>query len=306
MFKAIFWFFRTIYLQSKFFLKLEWWEKRENIKLLILMMLILLGLRGKRNKISNTFFNLWDLPSFGKGLKKAVFSHNKMARVILDPKHKGVRAWEYGMLFSQVRIKKGLKVLDVGSGSSTLPFYLSKKGLRVTAFDLADDPLEKPNTDLLKLYPKVKYEKGSMLNLPFKSNTFDLVVCITAIEHLDYNFSKKEPIPYNTFLKHTKIALREMVRVLKKGGRLFLTSEVFFPNLQKTDRYPQAYFYPNRIGGVYKKDDFLKVFLNTLSNLKCLLIGKTDFNFDNILSNINRSNYRGRYFTTFSIYARKT
>lgn len=288
------WLHKTISSQTKYFLALENWERWQNIKFLLVVVLIGLGFRKKKKKISNTLYNLWDLLVFGDQLKKAVFFHNKMIRHMLDPKHKGIKAWEYGQFLSNVKFKRGMKVLDVGSGSSAMPFYLASKGMKVTAFDLEMSE-EQPNQELLKDFPNVEYKYGSMLKLPFKDKSFDLVTCISAIEHLNNN----QPLS-NKVVK----ALTEMIRVLKPKGRIFLTSDIYYHNLQKNDRFSQLHNY-KMIKAAFRKDDFQKVFLDTLFKLKCRLIGKENFNFEDILDKVDRSIYRGRYFTTFVIYAEK-
>ncbi|MEK6852429.1 MAG: class I SAM-dependent methyltransferase, partial [Nanoarchaeota archaeon] len=36
-----------------------------------------------------------------------------------------------------------------------------------------------------KLYPRLKITKGDIYKLPFKNNSFDLIVCTEVLEHLD-------------------------------------------------------------------------------------------------------------------------
>lgn len=287
--------------QLLFFSKTSFWEKRETIKFLALMGLTLLGYRKKINKSANHFFNLQDLPGFSQEIKKAVFFDLSLAKSILNPKHKGIKAWEYGLFISTISLKKGQKILDVGSGSCALPFLLSSIGANVTAFD-QENPEELPNGNLLSKYPHVSYHQGTMLKLPYNNNSFDLVLCLSSIEHLSIHQEKS--LPYSLFLENTQKALREMVRVLKPKGRLFLTSDLYIPALQKNDRWPQATAYP-RIVAAYEMKDFSQIFLDLLTQLKCSLVGKPDFNFADLMKDINRCIYRGRYFTTFSLYAKK-
>lgn len=251
----------------------------------------------------NSFFNLWQIPLFIPQLIKMIFFHQKMAKSILNPQHRGVRAWEYGLLLSRVPFKKGMKVLDLGSGGSALPFYLAKLGMKVTAFDL-EKPEERLNQSLMNKFPQVVYDHGSMLNLPYPNNSYDYVLSISAIEHLDFIPKLKKTLPYSVFISRVEKALSEMVRVLKPGGKLFLTSDIYYPNLQADDKFSSLHKF-KKIRAVFKKDDFEKVFLKTLNRLGCSLVGSIDFDFDKIKKDQSRSIYRGRFFTTFAIYAQK-
>lgn len=301
------WIFKTIYYQLKYLTKLSNWEKIQHLKFLWIFLLLLFGKKIKKKTNTNTFFNLNEILSFSHKLRQILFFHNKFLRVLLDPKQKGIRDWEYGLFLSKTKLKKGIKVLDLGAGSSALPYYLHSQGLNVTAFDL-EDPLEKPLESLSKKYPTLKYDRGTLTKLPYQNNSFDLVICITTIEHLDYNFKLKKPFSYTIFLQRTKISLSEIVRVLKKGGRLFITSDLYFPRKQQTDNYSQAYFYQGfrPIGAAFKAEDFSGIFLDTLQKLGCKLVGSTNYNFGQLEKDINRANFRGRFFTTFSLYAEKT
>lgn len=291
--------------QIPHFLAISRREKYENLKALFLLGLVLLGFKKEKTSIANTFFDLRDLPRFSQELRRLTRFDPKMAKMLLDPKHKGNRAWEYGLLLSHVSLKPGLRVLDVGSGGSALPFYLTQQGLDVIAFDLKT-PIERPNDNLLSSYGNTIYQYGSVLKLPFRNNYFDLVLCLSTIEHLDYDPSTRRVFPYHLFLKRIRRALSEIVRVLKPNGRLFLTSDAYLPEFQKNDRYSLSPLYHGKIGAAFRIEDFEDTFIHTLTDIGCSLIGQAQFNFDDLRRHIDRSNYRGRYFTTFALYAQKT
>lgn len=217
-----------------------------------------------------------------------------MAKKILNPKYGGIKGWEYGMLLHCCEFKKGAKILDVGTGGSLIPYYLAfKKGAEVTTFDL-DAATEKPKFSLN--HPDVSQAMGTMLSLPFVNGAFDGVLCISAIEHLDHgNYAK--------FLGDTKKAISELVRVTKPNGYIFLTSDIYFLRLQKTDRWDGAT--GAVIGTAYKQEDFEQIFLESFTQLNCRLTGGVDFNFDTVTQDFGRNIYRGRYFTTFALYAEK-
>ena len=95
------------------------------------------------------------------------------------------------------------ELLDAGCGTGWTSLKASERGATVTSMDVGPDLLEQ-----VKKKCKTKCVVGSVLNLPFKDNTFDIVVSTEVIEHVTD--------PY--------LAIREMYRVLKPGGVLALTT----------------------------------------------------------------------------------
>lgn len=107
-----------------------------------------------------------------------------------------------------------LSVLDVGCGVVPLGNWMSRRGHRV----MAVDPLEE-NIDFLVrndangFYSSdVRYRVASAERLPFDQETFDVVTCVSVLEHT---------IPGND-----RVALGEIGRVLRPQGRLVLTFDV--------------------------------------------------------------------------------
>lgn len=245
-------------------------------------------------RYTNTFFNLGDFLYLIPDLVALIFFHPQMAKKILNPKYLGIKGWEYASLLSAGTFKPGMNILDVGSGGSLTPYFLaSKKRVNVTTLDLKD-PSEKPKFSLID--SRVTSITGSMLHLPFKDKTFDLTLCLSAIEHLDEG-------NYSMFLRNTKKALSEIVRVTKSKGFIFMTSDIYYPQFQKTDKWDGAK--GKTVGTAYKKEDFERIFIKTFTQLGCEPVCDTDFHFDKLRSNFFRSIYRGRYFTTFRLYVQK-
>ncbi len=81
-------------------------------------------------------------------------------------------------LASQLNLHSNCKVLDVGSGVGGASRYLaSTYGCQVTGIDLSEEYClaAQALADCLGLSPKVTYQQGSALDMPFEDNTFDVV-----------------------------------------------------------------------------------------------------------------------------------
>lgn len=95
--------------------------------------------------------------------------------------------------------KQGLKILDAGCGEGILVEKYKKQGHDITGLDYN--------------YSSESIRQGDITAMPFENDSFDLILCLDVLEHID-------------ILSHEK-ALNEFQRVLKKKGQLILT----LPNL---------------------------------------------------------------------------
>lgn len=101
------------------------------------------------------------------------------------------------------------KFLDIGCGLGRHSIYMAEKGFNITALDLSEY-----GVDHLKKWAD---EKGlnintvvsDMLKLPFDDNSFDCIMAYNVIYHTDGEGFKN--------------IMKEIRRVLKPGGELFLT-----------------------------------------------------------------------------------
>lgn len=111
------------------------------------------------------------------------------------------------VVFEELLSKKDLqnkKFLEVGCGLGYFSNKASKLGAKVTGIDIGPKLVAMNK----KLTPSGQFLVSSASKLPFKDNTFDIVLSTEVIEHVD---KQKE-------------ALKEMTRVLKKGGVLVITT----------------------------------------------------------------------------------
>lgn len=231
-----------------------------------------------------------------------------------EPRIAGVRDWEYATLLGILHEREGRgrwRALDVGAGTSTFPHYLLRMSYvgEMTTLDLAQ-PLERAKGKQQHANG-VRRVEGSMLDLPLESDQFDLVTCISAIEHLDgdrkahaRNPADNLMLPYEEFLGRTRQALREMARVTAPGGLLYVTTDAFIPDLQQTDTWssPDG---SRPIWSAYHFEDIERTFVETVRAAGLELIGDSDYRAELLIDDPDRSSYRGRYFTTFAVAATK-
>lgn len=94
-------------------------------------------------------------------------------------------------------------LLDAGCGTGFFTLKAIERGAHVTAIDIAENLVKITN----KKTSLSNCIVGSLLNLPFKSCSFDIVISSEVIEHTDDPF----------------IATDELIRVLKPEGLLCIT-----------------------------------------------------------------------------------
>lgn len=130
-----------------------------------------------------------------------------------------IRKLEYGfaaeaIAAAQADAAQPLRVLDVGCGVVPFCNWVSRAGHAVTAIDpIAADIEFLLRSDLNQFYgSRVSYEAGSAERLRFSDKTFDVVTCLSVLEHIP---------PGND-----RVALWEVARVLKPDGLLIITLDV--------------------------------------------------------------------------------
>ncbi len=100
--------------------------------------------------------------------------------------------------------RPGMSVLDIGCGTGNYSLELARRGLRVTGLDISPGMLAKARAKAEAEGLPVEFVLGDAGQLPFRDNSFDGVISVSALE----------------FLPDPGAALREAYRVLKPCGRL--------------------------------------------------------------------------------------
>jgi len=107
-------------------------------------------------------------------------------------------------------IKRGNKALDLGCGTGRHTFFLLERGCNVIGVDISPKMLEV----LKRKAEERKYSLSLFLtdcnNLPFKTESFDVVISIYG------------PL---THLQNPANCIQEIMRVLKKGGKIVIGVE---------------------------------------------------------------------------------
>lgn len=110
--------------------------------------------------------------------------------------------WDLIRRLAQPRV--GKHALDVGCGTGQFSLRLEQLGLTVEALDASAEMLAIAR----KKSDAIAWRQGTAEALPYDDGAFDLVLSVTALE----------------FMADQSRALREMLRVLRPGGRLVIAT----------------------------------------------------------------------------------
>lgn len=115
-------------------------------------------------------------------------------------------------------LKSGDKILEVGAGTGAYSLYYADKGYDVNAIELVEanvDVMESKIKDGMK----INAIQGNALDLSmYEDNTFDVTLVLGPLYHL---FKKDEE----------EKAIREAIRVTKKGGKILVAFILFDLNM---------------------------------------------------------------------------
>lgn len=127
--------------------------------------------------------------------------------------------WREYREFDRIRplVAEGSRVLDVGCGISTILHALPGERIGIDALAESYKRLYDYPTD-------IQIEEASAEALPFGERFFDVVFCSNALDHMT----------------SPERALAEMRRVLRPGGKLVLTVEVFEGEAHRDPAHPHA------------------------------------------------------------------
>ena len=139
----------------------------------------------------------------------------------------GQNSWltvpEYRQFWAWLGLGADSRVLDVASGSGGPAMFLARSvGCRLTGIDINQHGVANANRLAAEqgLGERVRFLRGdASQQLPVDDASFDAVVCIDAINHLEDRAR----------------VLRELVRVLAHGGRLLFTDPIVVTGIVTSD-----------------------------------------------------------------------
>lgn len=107
-----------------------------------------------------------------------------------------------------IKARPGLPILDAGCGTGVHSIRAAKQGLSVIAVDVSSAALSEAKVRAKEhgLTSRIEFQRGDIRSLPFPDEAFHALFSWGVVIHIE----------------EIDVALRELVRVLKPGGRLAL------------------------------------------------------------------------------------
>jgi len=126
------------------------------------------------------------------------------------------RRWEHPLVIQLGQFASNHDVLDVGSLYTLFPAYISHLVGSMVVSDTFDWEDQSPTQNILswrtlieRVSRNTRIDTANIIDLPYQDNMFDRVMCTSVIEHV----------------MDDRKGMEEMMRVLKPGGLLIITTE---------------------------------------------------------------------------------
>ncbi len=161
------------------------------------------------------------------------------------------KAYEKPLEYFQDNLNEKDIVLDIGCGDGRLTALIAGRVKNVIAVDHQKFPLEMAGVICKHLgIDNIRFEQKDARNLGYKSESFDKVTCFDVIEHLPKEDSEK--------------MIKEITRVLKKDGWLFLTT----PNRKELRARIFGHKLIDKHYYEYSVEELKKIFENDFTEIK--------------------------------------
>ena len=155
------------------------------------------------------------------------------------------------------KIKEGDTVLDLGSGAGFDAFLAARvvgKTGKVIGIDMTEEMIEKAGANAKKYnYQNVEFKLGDIEDLPLPDNSLDVIISNCVI-NLAPNKEK---------------VFSEAFRVLKKGGRMYVSDIVLLKELGPEQKNNEELL-AGCVAGAILKDDYIEMVKNAGFGVKIL------------------------------------
>ncbi len=150
-------------------------------------------------------------------------------------------------LLEELNPRKGMKVLDIGSGNGETVLTIAEK-VKPTGKSVGVDfspegiALARERAKERRLESVTEFHQANAIELPFPDNTFDAVIseCVVCL------------------IQDKQKTLNEKVRVLKPGGRVIMHDVITWAPMPKAMREDQG-LYCSCVGGAVSIDEYVKM-----------------------------------------------
>jgi len=125
------------------------------------------------------------------------------------------------------------KILEIGAGSGKISYHLIQAGNDVISLDIDVNLFRRT------FFPdkKIQFLLANGISMPFKDETFDIVICNQVIEH----------IPESSQLN----LVTEIYRVLGKKGLVYLATPNKLWPVEPHTKLPLISYFPKKISDIY-------------------------------------------------------
>jgi len=126
------------------------------------------------------------------------YDHHWLNRYLFEPSH--------DLLTDELEHLKPARILDIGCGTGELAVRVAARGWEAVGVDLCEPMLHQACRKRNGGPGSVRFTAADSEHLPFTAGAFDVITCANSFHHYP----------------HQERVTREMFRVLRPGGRLFV------------------------------------------------------------------------------------
>ena len=136
---------------------------------------------------------------------------DNVKRIVTPGQQKLIYLFRLGSFGKSFQLGEGRKALDAGCGSGYNLVTLHLLGWDTYGFDISDALVANAEQNVKKYHSQAIIKKGTNQSIPFKENEFSMLLSMNSIHYAE---SEMEVCR----------AMEEFARVLKPGGRIYLTT----------------------------------------------------------------------------------